>query len=347
MEKQTETNAALDALLLPAFLARDGAVLRANDAAGRLLIQPGMSVDALLHTGKTEYGTFSQGKLYLTLSLSGTHRSASVTKVDGGDLFILEQESSAELTALALAAKQLREPLSRVMASAERLYDPESGEEALRLNRGLYQMLRILSNMSDAGMTVSRQETVNISGEIGEIFEKAAALLLRAGVAVNYQGPEEPIYGIADRDQLERAILNILSNAAKFLNPGKQIDAALIRRDRMLQLSIQDQGSGICPELLPTVFSRYLREPYIEDARRGLGLGMLLIKEAAESHGGTVLIDTPETGGTRITLTLAFCQRPDDTLRSPILRVDRFGGRDHTLIELSDILPPELYGYHE
>lgn len=343
MEKQTEIKAVLDALALPAFTAEDGAVSQVNTAARGLLIQPGTPIHALLHTGREEYASFSQGRLYLTLELAGTCHKASVCRLENTELFILEQEDQRELTALALAARELREPLSRAILSAERLFGASPEEEALRLNRGLYQMLRILGNMSDAGSPASRQETVDIPAVIEEVFEKAAALVPHAGITLRYQGIQESVYALADPQLLERAILNTLSNSMKFTPKGGTIDAILARRERMLQLTIWDSGSGIAEELLPTLFTRYLRQPTIEDSRCGLGLGMTLIKSAAEAHGGTVLIDKPASGGARITLTLAIRQRTEDTLRSPILRVDRFGERDHALIELSDSLPPELY----
>ena len=91
------------------------------------------------------------------------------------------------------------------------------------------------------------------------------------------------------------------------------------------------------------MFSRYLRQPALEDSRYGIGLGMVLIRTAAANHGGAVLIDQPEGTGTRITMTLSIRQSKETVLRSNILRVDYAGERDHGLIELSDCLPAELY----
>lgn len=343
MDKLTERNIALDSIMLPAFLAKAGTITQVNAAAERMLIEPGIQIDQLLHTGHAEYRNFTQGRMYLSLTLNGVIRKANVSKLGSEDLFLLEQEDRGELTALSLAARQLREPLSRVMVSAERLNDSNAGDDTLRLNRGLYQMLRILNNMSDAALPSSRLETVDIAAVIAEVFDKAAVLLSHTGVSLKFESPERQIYGLADSDQLERAILNILSNAAKYLSRGGEISASLVRKERMLHLSIRDNGSGIAQDVLPTLFTRYLREPAIEDARSGLGLGMVLIKAAAQTHRGTVLIDTPEEGGTRITLTIAIRQQTEDVLRSPIMRVDRYGERDHALIELSDVLPSELY----
>ena len=347
MENTTERDMFLDTLIEPAFLVEQGTIIQVNKAAADLLMKPGSPVTALMHTGAMEYGYFEQGSMYLTLNIGGEHRSACVQRIDSRDLFRLEKDDRSELTVLSLAAMQLREPLSKALLSAERLYSPESGEDALRLNRGLYQMLRILGNMADAASPAAFLETVDIPAVISEVFEKASTMLSRAGIELCYKPLGEPVYGLADPQQLERAILNILSNGAKYAGQSSKIEAGLTRRDDLLLLSIRDDGQGIDRTLLPTVFTRYQREPSIEDARNGLGLGMVLIKNVAEDHGGTVLIDTPENGGTRITLTIAIRQRSGDALRSPILRPDRYGDRDHALIELSDVLPPEVFDIFE
>ena len=64
---------------------------------------------------------------------------------------------------------------------------------------------------------------------------------------------------------------------------------------------------------------------------------------AAAAHGGAVLIDQPEGWGTRVTLTIALRRETAEVLRSPIMRIDYAGERDHALTELSDCLPVSLY----
>ena len=71
---------------------------------------------------------------------------------------------------------------------------------------------------------------------------------------------------------------------------------------------------------------------------------MGLVRSAAAAHGGAVLIDQPAGCGTRVTLTLALRKNEPGMLRSPVMRVDYTGERDHALVELSDCLPAELYG---
>ena len=66
-------------------------------------------------------------------------------------------------------------------------------------------------------------------------------------------------------------------------------------------------------------------------------------QSAAQQHAGTVLVDQPTESGTRVTLTLRIRPGSSDYVRSPILKVDYAGERDHGLLELSDVLPADLY----
>ena len=88
----------------------------------------------------------------------------------------------------------------------------------------------------------------------------------------------------------------------------------------------------------------YCREPWTGDSRNGLGLGMTLISAVAAAHGGAVLIDHPQAGVTRVTMTITITQNSTGTVRSPIMRIgDYAGGRDTGLLELAEILPSSSY----
>ena len=352
MDERNDIMGMLDLMVCPGFCVKNQKIEKLNPAAESLLLTPGTDIQQLLLTGRQEYSDFQGGCLYLTLSVGGESYGASVSRIGDRDIFVLEQEEDqSEFRSMALAARELREPLTNVMVTAGRLFplsaqesDPALQEQAARLNRGLYQMLRILGNMSDAGVDrSSRKDTCELRSVMAEILEKAAVMVQHTGLTLTYSGLNEDCFSYADREQLERAVLNILSNAIKFSPSGGSIDASFTRRGNLLSLCILDSGNGIPEKLLPSLFRRYLRQPGIEDSRFGIGLGMVLIRNAAAAHGGTVLIDQPQGSGTRVTLTIKVQQNPSNTLRSPVLRVDYAGERDHCLLELSETLPSYLY----
>ena len=355
MEQYADAMGMLDLMARPAFCVKDGIIVKANSGAASHLLEPGTEISKLLLTGAEEYAAFCDGCLYLNLSISGQSMGASVTRMQDFDVFCLEQNAdNAELQAMALAARELREPLASVMITADRLFpvsgledDPATREQVARINRGLFQMLRVIGNMSDASRycadTASRQESRDICALLEEIFTKASALVEHAGIQLTYEGHPEAVYSLVDAEKLERAVLNIISNAIKFTPKGGSIRARLTRRGHKLYLSVQDSGSGIADHLRGSIFSRYTREPGVEDGRFGIGLGMALVRTAAALHGGTVLVDKGDGIGTRITMSLAIRQDTGGQVRSPMLMIDYAGERDHCLLELSDALPAALY----
>ena len=353
MEQMNDALGMLDLLALPGFCVKDNKIGKLNPLAACRQIPMDTDVTTLLLTGAEEYAEFQDGCLYLTLELEGQPWGASVTRIGDHHVFLLEAEHErTELQALALAARELREPLSGIMTTADRLFpmtaqnDPALQEQISLLNRGLFRMLRIIGNMSDAGripIPALHQEVLDITAFLEEVFEKAQSLVRHAQMQLTYEGPQEHVFCLVDGEQLERAVLNILSNAIKFTPAGGHIEAKLIRRNKKLYLSIQDNGSGIPENLRGSVYTRYLRQPALEDGRFGIGLGLAIVRNAASQHGGTVLIDHPDAQGTRVTMTMAISQRKDPMVRSPILHVDYAGGRDRGLIELSDCLPNGVY----
>ena len=355
MDQEMNPLGMLDLMVSPGFCVKNQKIVKCNHSARSILLEENMDVMPLLATGRLEYEEYIGGTLYLTLEISGTIWGASVSRMGEWDIFLLEEsEDRSELQAMALAARELREPLAGVMSTADRLFpmealaeDPKLREQAARLNRGLYQMLRIIGNMSDAQSYAAprhtQMETLEVQQFFGEIFEKNQALMVHTGLTLRFENLDRKLFTLADREKLERAVMNMLSNAMKFTAPGGTIEARLHRRDKKLYLTLRDSGEGIADEILGSIHRRYLRQPGIEDSRFGIGLGMVLIRSAAAIHGGTVLIDHPEGSGTRITLTMDIRQDTSGNVRSPLLRIDYAGERDHSLLELSQFLPPELY----
>ncbi len=117
------------------------------------------------------------------------------------------------------------------------------------------------------------------------------------GVAVTATLEESVVPGV--RATIDRAIGNLLDNAAKWSPPGAEIEIEV--RDG--QVSVRDHGPGISEEDLPYVFDRFYRA---RSARGmpGSGLGLAIVRQVAETHGGDVVAEQAEGGGTRMTLRL-------------------------------------------
>lgn len=344
----------LELLTQPAFCVKEGTITQVNHSARQYLIQTGTPIAPMLGDAAEEYALFTEGCLMLTLTAACRRFSASVTSIDGLHVFILEPEGDQPaLRAMALAAQELRNPMADLMAMAERLFpelehsqNDNARSQILHMNRSMYQMMRVICNMSDAARyaqeSLPRKTTRNICGILEELFEKTAALAEQCQIRIQYQGLTEAVYTLLEEEKLERAVLNMLSNAMKFTKQGGTIYAQLTRRGNRLNISIQDDGRGMSAAMR-NYHQLYQRQPSLEDPRYGLGLGMEMIRSCASAHGGTVLITHPSDGGTKITMSLAIHRNSDATLHTDIQLPDYAGERNHCLLELSECLPVELY----
>lgn len=346
MEMQNNSIPPLDLLLRPAFYVTGGAITEINRFAEPYCLELGTDILPLLSTGAEEYRELTEGCLYLTLSIGGQKTEAAVLPLGEKRLFVLEQRSAlAELRALSLAARELRTPLTGMISTAGQLVPTDADTEQMaQFNRRMHQILRIISNMSDAvyycEATQTHMEYVQICAFLEELLEKSAAQLSHANITLLYRLPHTPIYTLADTEKVERAVYNLISNAAKHTPPGGQITVELVQKNR-LYLSVTDSGNTDYSRA--DAYYRYLRTPSVSDGSEGIGLGMVLVRATAALHGGIVLIDRPDSCGTRVTMTLEMRQGKTARICSPIFFPDYAGERDHCLQELSDILPAALY----
>lgn len=337
----------------PAFCVNDGVVAAANSAAENYMIRIGQDVSDLVSEHRQAYEEFAEGCLYLAICIGELSVNASVTRTTECDVFVIAQDTEdSELQALSLAAQQLRIPLSNIMTVTDRLLaemnngDTETKQQASQLNHNLFQLLRIVGNMSDASryknLGATGLETVDLSALVDEVMEKIQTVSEQAGVAIYYEGIPQSVFGLANPEKLERAIYNLLSNALKFATDGSTVEVKLTRNGGKLSLSVCNVHSQVSDD--HSYWNRYRRKPSIEDSRYGLGLGMTLVSAVATAHGGTVLIDHPSETQTRVTMTIAIVKGNGNMVRSNILRIgDYAGGRDKGLLEFAEILSSDAY----
>jgi two-component system sensor histidine kinase MprB len=99
--------------------------------------------------------------------------------------------------------------------------------------------------------------------------------------------------------QLERAIGNLLDNAAKWSPPGGRVEVAVVDHE----VAVRDHGPGIDEHDVPFVFDRFYRAPSAR-GMPGSGLGLAIVRQVAESHGGEIVVERPAGGGTKMRLKL-------------------------------------------
>ena len=272
MEIKKDDHEMLEELTYPAFLVQNKVIVYANQAARNRQVNIGKSIEDLISVGKQEYLAFEGGRLFLTLSVGNSVHKASVVKLEQSDLFLLDSDYEApELRAFALAAQCLREPLTAALDNASTLLtekNQKASQEIKQIARSLYQFHRALNNMSDVSsyeqLRMSVTENRNIVEILTEILQQATAIASAANRTLEHTLPQKAIYCMIDAEKVERAVLNLISNAIKFSPKGSSISVKFYQSDARLFFSVENpiNDKSISRDVNP--FTRYLREPGLD-----------------------------------------------------------------------------------
>lgn len=344
MEKPNESVKMLNMFLHPVFTVKDGVVIDRNNAAS--MVEIGTPVSSFMADSLDEYQAYEGGFLSLTVNFNHIEHLATILRSEDLDVFhLISADLSAEFRTMALISQQLRKPLANIMSVADTLLpaitETSNKSHANQINKHLYQMLRVVSNLSTAQkFAVQNNQPLQmqfLTGIINETMETAITLVAEDRKRLQFSSLCEDIQGTANPELLERALYNLVSNAIKFSPADSTVTAKLVRVGAKLRFTIQNDIEKDAD--LSNLYARFMREPGIEDGRYGIGLGIPLIQHTAVIHGGSLLMDQPEANKVRFTLTLPIRQDTEKTFHSPTtLFFDYLGGHNHALVELSDIL---------
>ena len=216
-------------------------------------------------------------------------------------------------------AHELRTPLAALQAGLEELRDgfvePDRERlaalhgQSLRLGR-VVQDLADLSAAETAAASMRRQRT-DLSALIADAVVAARPALDTAGVEVSTDlAPSVEVDG--DPDRLHQVIGNLLGNAARYCRPGDRVAVGLTTSNGWAVVVVADTGPGIDAADLPHVFERLWRGAADREVP-GSGIGLAVVRELVEAHGGTVTASSDGTSGTTITLRLPLAGVPPTT----------------------------------
>jgi CheY-like chemotaxis protein/two-component sensor histidine kinase len=141
------------------------------------------------------------------------------------------------------------------------------------------------------------RELVDLGGLVGQAIEDLQPLVDASSLTVRFGAPAFDSSVTGDRRRLSQVLSNLLSNAVKFTPPGGQVGVDVRERSGQVEIAVTDTGRGIPHDVLPTLFQRYVRA--IDPSRpvAGTGLGLMIVREIVEAHGGQVGVFSTEGQG--------------------------------------------------
>jgi signal transduction histidine kinase/CheY-like chemotaxis protein len=217
---------------------------------------------------------------------------------------------------LATLAHELRNPLTPIRNAMHVIRLAGDNRAAVAQTRGmierqLSQLVRLVDDLLDVSRISRskielRKERIELQAIVRQAIETSSALIDHYGHRLELSMPTAPLYVIADPARIAQVFSNLLNNAAKYTPPGGRIRVTVSADEEGVAVSVRDNGIGVPPEMLSSVFEMFTQvDTSLDKSRGGLGVGLAIVKRLVEMHGGRVdaKSDGPDTGS-EFTVTL-------------------------------------------
>ena len=231
----------------------------------------------------------------------------------------LEQAAKEKDRFIATLSHELRNPLGVIRNAASLLRHGGKREEVLPvLERQTAHLARLIDDLLDLSRLVQGKvrlapELLDLKAVLREAVELAQPQIDRRHQRIEIEQPPEPVRVSADALRMRQVLANLLDNAAKYSPPGSRIAVTLAFAGDSARLTIRDQGPGIEPSRIESVF-----EPFVQLAEpgskptEGLGLGLPLARELLQMQGGRIAVRNVE-GGLEVLVELPLAAAPPST----------------------------------
>lgn len=206
---------------------------------------------------------------------------------------------------------ELRTPLTSIKGWAEtvgRLQDPQNPnfKRGMEIISGeadrLYDMVEELLDFSRMQDGLSLQvELLDLAAEVEDAVLLSTQRAAGLGVTLQYSVPETPVPVMADKNRIRQVMVNVLDNAIKYSFSGGQVDIEILQDDTNAYVVVKDEGQGIPPDDLENVKQKFYKG---KGAVRGSGIGLAVVEEIMQTHGGALELASEVDRGTTVTLRL-------------------------------------------
>jgi len=261
-----------------------------------------------------EENTFIQSDAEFLAKLA----SAGATAIENARTYeALEMADRARSDFVRMLTHEFRSPLSAVQSMLRLLetgvVGPLADKQRDLVQRSQRRIAALLAMVNDllelaAGkmeMLQGVEQAVNLSELIGQVSELMLPRAQEKGIEYTVDMPDEPLTLLGFKDSLERAVMNLISNAIKYTPAGGWVKVKAWSGDGNIKFEVSDTGIGIPEDALPRIFTEFYRA---RNAKAmdvdGTGLGLVLVKDVVEQHGGRIAVKSVVDQGSTFTVTL-------------------------------------------
>jgi signal transduction histidine kinase/ActR/RegA family two-component response regulator len=215
-----------------------------------------------------------------------------------------EGASRAKDEFIAMLSHELRNPLSPIVTALElmRLHTPAViNRERVVIERQVAHLVRLVDDLLDVSRVIRgkvrlERRPVALADILARAVEQASPLLEERRHELQVNAAEGLVLD-GDAHRLAQVVANLLTNAAKYTDPGGHIHLRAVAEGLEVRLSVSDDGIGIAPVLLPRVFDLFVQgERNLDRAPGGLGIGLTIVRSLVDLHGGRVAVESAGRG---------------------------------------------------
>jgi PAS domain S-box-containing protein len=241
----------------------------------------------------------------------------------------LEQSNKRINEFLAMLAHELRNPLAPIRNAVTVMHRAHATPEQMDWARGVIDrqithLTRLVDDLLDmsritTGKITLRREPLDLREAVARAVEATRPLIEGRRQHLQVDTPPDAVMVLGDVTRLTQVVLNLLNNASKYTPEDGRISVSLVRKAELADILVRDNGIGIPPELLPSIFDLFAQgQRSLDRAEGGLGIGLTLVRRLVEMHGGGV--DATSEGpqqGSSFTVTLPLAKDARATAASP------------------------------
>jgi PAS domain S-box-containing protein len=217
----------------------------------------------------------------------------------------LQEANRSKDDFLAMLGHELRNPLSPIVTAVQILKLRGNGQYAKALEiveRQVQYLVRLVDDLLDVsrvtrGNIQIKRRPLRMQAVVAQAAEMVMPLIEQRHHHLDIHLPSSALRVDGDEGRLAQVIANLLTNSAKYTDPGGQITVEASQEGNEIVLTVRDTGIGISPALLPHVFDLFTQERQAADrARGGLGIGLTIVRNLVQLHGGTVRAESAGRG---------------------------------------------------
>lgn len=248
--------------------------------------------------------TFGSGQLQHRVAVEGKDEVAEVARSFNDAAQRIEELVTSNRSLLANASHELRSPLARLKMAVSMMADMPP-ERAAQLRQEIHQDIAELDALVEEVLLASRLDAkTQLNRQPVDLLGLVTEEARRVDADVQCTDPTGSWTYAGDERLIRRAVRNLLENAKRY-GGSKGIEITLQNvAGAAVEIQVTDQGPGVPADQRERIFEPFYRMPGHAEHAGGVGLGLSLVRQIAQSHGGSVRCDAPPQGGGRFTITL-------------------------------------------